>query len=311
MLVSLTYTYAQDSLGNVTTRTTIVILQLSLNQPLPAFAYCGRASLFCIIGITCVFVACLPVINFSSVQVPTTGPTIQLYIACTNRIACKAKESSSILWWAPTSNERNNREKNLIWCAMMWWWLSSAEERGERGGGGGGGVLRLFNITCVIWPSPLPLSWNRIACPPPPFLCPGPWSFAYLTLLILAWKENAKRHFSENLWRFWAFFGNLTGNAKSIFWRKKSIFGKGLIWYSFALLSLSTILYLVLHSCLCAPPHYLTVIIWSMYVFICIAKCRHLGCFRLPPPGILDSTGFHWKMMKPTERWSLPFLCGA
>ena len=97
MLVSLTYTYAQDSLGNVITRTTIVILQLSLNQPLPAFAYCGRASLFCIIGITCVFVACLPVINFSSVQVPTTGPTIQLYIACTNRIACKAKESSFIL----------------------------------------------------------------------------------------------------------------------------------------------------------------------------------------------------------------------
>ena len=38
----------------------------------------------------------------------------------------------------------------------MWWWLSLAEERGERGGGGG--VLRLFNITCVIWPSPLPLS---------------------------------------------------------------------------------------------------------------------------------------------------------
>ena len=44
-------------------------------------------------------------------------------------------------------------ENNLIWCAMMWWWLSSAEERG-----GGGGVLRLFNITCVIWPNPLPLS---------------------------------------------------------------------------------------------------------------------------------------------------------
>ena len=71
---------------------------LSLNQPLPVFAYCGSASLFCIIGITCVFVACLPVINFSSVQVPTTGPTIQVYIACTNRITCKAKESSSILW---------------------------------------------------------------------------------------------------------------------------------------------------------------------------------------------------------------------
>ena len=142
---------------------------LSLNQPLPAFAYCGSGSLFCIIGITCVFVACLPVINFSSVQVPTTGPTIQLYIACTNRITCKAKESSSILWWAPTSNERNIREKNLIWCAMMWWWLSSAEERGERGGGGG--VLRLINITCVIWLSPLPLSWNRIACPPPPHSC--------------------------------------------------------------------------------------------------------------------------------------------
>ena len=31
-------------------------------------------------------------------------------------------------------------------------------------------------------------------------------------------------------------------------------------------------------------------------------------CVHLSPRGIVDSTGFHWKMMMRTERWSLPFL---
>ena len=33
-----------------------------------------------------------------------------------------------------------------------------------------------------------------------------------------------------------------------------------------------------------------------------------LGCARLSPPGIVDSTGLYWKIMKRTERRNLQFL---